>query len=101
MKKPLIIISTLLLFALAAFFLLRGQEIGSIKGAEMEEIIVDGVSYMQNNDTGLSAADRGRFLGRATAGDTTFRIYAVKGDEEGRYVYRLWEWEGAFYERSN
>ena len=65
----------------------------------MEQIVIDGVTYVQNNNTGLSYADQGRFLGRATADGITFRVYSVKGDTEGRYLYRLWEWEGAFYEK--
>lgn len=72
-----------------------------MSGAEWEQIVIDGVTYVQNNDTGLSYADKGRFLGRATAGNITFRVYSVKGDTEGRYLYRLWSWEGAFYERQD
>ncbi|MBQ3532096.1 MAG: hypothetical protein IJA51_00160 [Oscillospiraceae bacterium] len=98
-KLPLILcITAVLLLAISQF---RGAVIGTIHGAEMEEIEVDGVTYVQNNQTGFSSNDRGRFLGRATAGDTTFRLYTVKGDTEGRYLFRLWEWEGAFYERQN
>lgn len=98
-KLPLILcITAVLLLAISQF---RGAVIGAIHGAEMEEIEVDGVTYVQNNQTGFSSNDRGRFLGRATAGDTTFRLYTVKGDTEGRYLFRLWEWEGAFYERQN
>lgn len=100
-KKLLLSLGALLLTVAIALPMLRGSVIGTIHGPEMEEIQVDGVTYVQNNDTGFSASDRGRFLGRATAGNITFRLYAVKGDTEGRYLYRLWEWEGAFYERKN
>ena len=98
-KVPLLLcIAAVLLLAISQ---LRGSVIGTIHGAEMEEIEVDGVTYVQNNQTDFSSNDRGHFLGRATAGDTTFRLYTVKGDTEGRYLFRLWEWEGAFYERKN
>ena len=25
------------------------------------------------------------------------RVYAVKGDDSGKYIYTLWDWDGAFY----
>ena len=99
MQKKILFVLCAAAVLLCAALLFRGRDIGSVKGAEMEQIIIDGVTYVQNNDTGLSYTDRGRFLGRATAGDTTFRVYSVKGDTEGRYLYRLWSWEGAFYEK--
>lgn len=99
MKKRLPLILCIAAVLLLAASQLRGRVIGAVKGPEMEQIIIDGVIYEQNNDTGLSYADQGRFLGRAVSGDITFRVYSVKGDTEGRYLYRLWEWEGAFYEK--
>ena len=96
-KLPLILCAAALL--LCAVLLFHGRVIGTIRGAEMEQLVIDGVTYVQNNDTGLSYADKGRFLGRAVSGDITFRVYAVRGDTEGRYLYRLWDWEGAFYEK--
>ena len=101
MKKKLLTALCAAAVLLCTILLLRGRVIGTIRGAEMEQIIVDGVTYQQNNNTGLSYRDKGRFLGRATAGDITFRVYAVKGDTEGQYLYRLWSWEGAFYERKD
>ena len=101
MKKKLPLVLCAAAVLLCTILLLRSRVIGTIRGAEMEQIIVDGVTYQQNNNTGLSYRDKGRFLGRATAGDITFRVYAVKGDTEGQYLYRLWSWEGAFYERKD
>ena len=101
MKKKLIAALCVVLVLLCTAFLMRGRVIGTVKGAEMEQIVIDGVTYVQNNNTGLSYADKGRFLGRAVNDKVTFRVYAVKGDTEGRYLYRLWEWEGAFYEKQN
>jgi len=101
MKKKLPLILCIAFVLLLAVSQLRGRQVGTVKGAEMEQIVIDGVTYVQNNDTGLSYADKGRYLGRATADGITFRVYTVKGDAEGRYLYRLWEWEGAFYERQN
>ena len=44
-------------------------------------------------------ADKGKYLGIIRSGENTFRIYSVKGDEESQYIYRLWDWEGAFYKK--
>ena len=56
---------------LCAIFLFRGRVIGTVKGAEMEQIVIDDVVYQQNNDTGMSYRDKGRFLGRATIREKT------------------------------
>ena len=101
MKKKLPLILCAAAVLLCSIFLSRCRVIGTVKDTEMEQIIIGDVVYQQNNDTGLSYRDKGRFLGRAVSGDITFRVYAVKGDTEGQYLYRLWSWEGAFYERQN
>lgn len=101
MKKKLPLILCTAAVLLLAVSQLRGRVIGTVKGVEMEQIVVDGVTYVQNNDTGFSSIDRGRFLGRAVNDKVTFRVYTVRGDTEEQYLYRLWEWEGAFYEKQN
>ena len=101
MKKKMIAALCVALVLLCAAFLMRGRVIGTVKGAEMEQIVIDGVTYVQNNNTGLSYADKGRFLGRTVNDKVTFRVYTVRGDTEEQYLYRLWEWEGAFYEKQN
>ena len=101
MKKKFPLILCVAAALLCAVFLFRGRVIGTVKGAEMEQIVIDGVVYQQNNDTGLSYRDKGRFLGRAVNDKVTFRVYAVRGDTEGQYLYRLWSWEGAFYEKKD
>ena len=99
MKKKYLLVLCIATVLLCAALLFRGREIGTVCGPEMEQIVINGVIYEQNNDTGLSHRDKGRYLGRAVNDNTTFRVYAVKGDTESRYLYRLWSWEGAFYER--
>ena len=98
-KSPLMLCIAAAL--LIAMLLLRGRVIGTVKGAEMEQIVIDGVTYVQNPFLDFSYADKGRYLGRAVNDKVTFRVYAVKGDAEGQYLYRLWSWEGAFYERKD
>lgn len=31
--------------------------------------------------------------------DNIFRIYSIKNDNENQYIYRLWDYEGAFYKK--
>ena len=44
----------------------------------------------------FSGADRGKYLGRVTDGNITMRVLSVKGDENGKFLYALWDWEGEF-----
>jgi hypothetical protein len=98
-KSPLMLCIAAAL--LIAILVLRGRVIGTVKGAEMEQIVIDGVTYVQNPFLDFSYADKGRYLGRAVNDKVTFRVYAVKGDADGQYLYRLWSWEGAFYEKKD
>lgn len=101
MKRKIPLSFHIAAIVLVVILLLHGPKIGTIKGPEMEQIVIDGVAYVQNNFLNFSNGDKGRYLGRAVSGDITFRVYAVKGDPERRYLYRLWSWEGAFYERKD
>ena len=101
MKKKLIAALCIVLVLLCTAFLMRGRVIGTVKGAELEQIVIDGVTYVQNPFLDFSYADKGRYLGRAVNDKVTFRVYTVKGDAEGQYLYRLWSWEGAFYEKKD
>ncbi len=101
MKRKLPLSLCIAVVLLVIILLVHGRKIGTVKGAEMEQIVIDGVTYVQNPFLDFSYADKGRYLGRAVSGDITFRVYAVKGDTEGNYLYRLWSWEGAFYERKD
>ena len=58
MKKKLPLILCTAAVLLLAVSQLRGRVIGTVQGAEMEQIVVDGVTYVQNNDTGFSSIDR-------------------------------------------
>ena len=98
-KSPLMLCIAAAL--LIAILVLRGRVIGTVRGAELEKIIIDDVTYVQNPFLDFSYADKGRYLGRAVNDKVTFRVYAVKGDAEGQYLYRLWSWEGAFSEKQN
>lgn len=86
-------------------FLLSGctrTPIGTIRGAELEEIVIDGITYEADpgdEHQSFTAADKGKYLGTVTNADEVFRVYAVKGDSDHQYLYVLWDWEGTFYVR--
>jgi hypothetical protein len=101
MKKNILCSLGIIAVVLAAILLVRGRVIGTVRGAEMEQIVIDGVTYVENPSLNFTVGDKDRFLGLATNSKVTFRVYSVKGDPERQYLYRLWEWEGAFYERKD
>ena len=107
-KKKIIIISIIFVAIIAAIVTiplikvaLQKPVIGTIKGPEHDFIEIDGVRYAQNSDNDFSGADRGEYLGSVTDGNITMRVFSVKGDDSGRYIYALWDWDGAFYVREN
>ncbi len=100
MKKWILIgAGIFLLICISIVIYSQTKVIGSIKGAEMEIIEIDGVRYEQDNSSGFTSIDRGKFLGIVSNDDVKFRVYSVKGDEDNQYLFRLWDWEGAFYRR--
>ena len=109
MPKKRIVITSIIFVAIIAALVaipfikvaIQKPVIGTIKGAEHDFIEIDGVRYAQNSDNDFSGADRGEYLGSVTDGNITMRVFSVKGDDSGRYIYALWDWDGAFYVREN
>ena len=94
-----IIIFLLALTVLLIVIARENRVIGSIKGAEWQRLVVGDTEYAITWDSGISWGERGRYLGKATDGRTTFRVFAVKGDAHRDYLYCLWDWEGRIYEK--
>lgn len=97
MKRLLALLLTLLLLCGCS-----EDPIGTIRGAEFDELVIDGVVYVRDDADAYqnySAADKGDYLGTATNGDETFRIYTVDGDEN--CLYAQWEQDGWFYVRAD
>ena len=94
--KALLLIAAVLL-CIGGAYLAVPRVIGSISGPELETITIGSRTYRLDHQNDFSEADRGRFLGLVKSGSTAFRVYAVKGDRERKWLYRLWEWEGSFY----
>lgn len=82
-------------------YTIGAKVIGIICGAEWDRILIESTVYEIDHSNHFSSADKGRFLGVVVSGDTKVRIYDVKGDNEGQFIYRLWDWEGDFYKRVN
>ena len=76
-----------------------GNTIGKISGAENEYITIDDVKYILDSNNGFSQADIGTYLGKVSNSNITMKVYSVKGDTNGNYIYALWDWEGAFYKK--
>lgn len=105
-KKRLLVfmvLAGLAILALLAKAALQKPVIGRVTGAEYQFIEIEGERYIaewcQEEKLPFSAADRGKYLGRVTGGDITMRVFSVKGDESGQFLYVLWGWEGEFYIR--
>ena len=89
-----------LLVLLSAAGALGGKVGGQARGPGWGQVEVGGERYGHRDGGPYTGADRGRFLGLATDGERSFRLYTVRGDSAGRYLYCLWDWEGFFYERA-
>lgn len=109
-KKRIFIASVLLVVSIAVvsaipLFQMAFQApiIGAIKGPECQFIEIDGVKYVENSAGAranqFSSANRGEYLGSVTNGTITARVFSVKGDDRGRFIYALWDWDGSFYSR--
>lgn len=101
MRKKVIIVAVIaMLIVISAVFVSRDSRvIGEITGAEWNQLTIGETKYNVNYGLDFTIADKGRYLGKAKCDTLTVRLYSVKGDEEGRYIYALWDWEGFFYVR--
>ncbi len=97
MKKLIII--TFAAACLLSFVACSNKTIGKISGAEKEYITVDDVKYVLDTDNDYSSADKGNYLGKVSNSKITMKVYSVKGDADGSYIYAPWDWEDAFYKR--
>ena len=85
------------LILIVAMVACSAESIGKISGAENEYITINDVKYILDTDNNFSSTDKGDYLGRVSNSKITMKVYSVKGDTEGKYIYALWDWEGAFY----
>ncbi len=102
-KKTLVLgVCVLCLLVVAATIIIKNtMVIGSIRGAELETVIIGDTVYQYDSSLEFTQADKGRFLGVVTNGKDKFRVYLVMGDTEGQYIYRLWGYDGACYTKTD
>lgn len=99
-KASLLILFVILITSTAVFAVREGKIIGEITGPEWNNLKIGETEYRLTGGMGYTAADRGRYLGKAKYYENTIvRLYSVKDDEEGKYIYAVWDWEGFFYVR--
>ena len=72
------------------------KTIGKISGPENDCITIDDVKYNRDTNHNFSNADKGKYLGKVSNSKITMRVYSVKGDTEGEYIYALWNWSLLF-----
>lgn len=100
-RKPIVLGGAICIIVLLLFVIYKqtigAKIIGTVSGTEYEYITIDNKIYIINFENNYSNADKGDFLGVIRNGDVTFRIYSVEGDKDGKYIYRLWNYDGAFY----
>lgn len=101
MRKKITIIAVIaILIVISTVFVSRDRRIiGEITGAEWNHLTIGETKYNVNYGLDFTIADKGKYLGKAKYDTLTVRLYSVKGDEEGRYIYVFWDWEGFFYVR--
>lgn len=100
-RKPMVLGGTICIIVILLFVIYRqtigAKIIGTVRGTEYEYITIDNKTYKIDFGNNYSNRDKGDFLGVIRSGDVTFRIYSVEGDKNSNYIYRLWDYDGAFY----
>ena len=96
-RKYIWLILALLIICAVVFIISQNRVIGEVRGPEWDQIVIDDVVYHRQTHHEFNRSHKGHFLGVVTDGRTRFRVYSVKGDTEGKWLYWTWEWEGAFY----
>lgn len=102
--KILIIIILLFIFSYYSSILFYFPVVGTISGVENEKIIVHDKLYsydesLYEEDISFSNKDRGVYIGSVANENIKMRLFRVKGDNEEKYIYAFWDFEGRVYVR--
>ena len=78
--------------------------IGTYSGYESDEIVIDGVTYVEDYANDYSASDKGHYLGSVVyidqndyKTDPKF-VWEIKGTDE--YIYVLFAYDGTIYKKA-
>ena len=78
--------------------------IGTYSGYESDEIVIDGVTYVEDYANDYSASDKGHYLGSVVYIDQNNQqkdpkfVWDVKGTDE--YIYVLFAYDGTIYKKA-
>lgn len=101
------IIAIFILICVALCLLLwlfgRNKIVGTIHGAEMNQIIVDNVTYVISNTGVYNGTQKGSYIGKGAwpNGEAVLDLYRLKGDTDFYYLYARFGWEGEMYQRED
>ena len=101
-KKTALVLALAIFLIVSSMYVFRELRfIGEITGSEWNNLTIGETEYNVNYGLDFTIADKGMFLGKAKYNTLTVRLYSVNGDEEGKYIYAFWDWEGFFYVRKD
>ena len=79
--------------------------IGTYNGYESDEIVIDGITYVEDYANEYSSSDKGHYLGSViNINQNEHRtepkfVWDVKGTDE--YIYVLYAYDGTFYKKAD
>ena len=98
-------IACIILAAGFKFYYDINHVIGTYNGYESDEIIIDGVTYVEDYANDYSSSDKGHYLGSVVNVNANERrtepkfVWDVKGTDE--YIYVLYAYDGTFYKKAD
>ena len=107
MKRTYKYLAIVFLIALLLFgwFLRYSKIVGTVYGAETDQIIIDDIVYIRttSEECPYNSSDKGLHIGKGAWLDGTpvLDLYRIKGDTAFNYIYVRYEWVGEIYMREN
>ena len=110
MKQRKIVYTAVIILAIViisgAYFFNHNKIVATVRGAEMDEIIMGETTYIKWSGSDMcpySRTDKDKFLGSGAYSDGTkvLEIYTVKGDKDINYLYARFGYEGQMYVRES
>ena len=106
MNRRKIIYITVIILAVAiilgGYFYNHNKIVATVKGAEMDEIIMGETTYIKWSGDIMcpyGRTDKDKHIGKGAWADGTrvLDIYTIKGDKDINYLYTLWGYDGQMY----
>lgn len=101
-RKAILVLSALLILISVVVIRRESHVIGEISGPEFDRLTIGSEHFLLTDNHGFTSADRGQFIGKASYHTgISLRLYSVKGENTGKLIYALWDWEGFWYLRQD